>query len=203
MRWVIRFFLLIVFAIGAVLALLYPWAADNLPGYELGKWRVYDRATGYTQAQIRAAPSETPVWVTVEVYSDGDIVNPDGAIVFTMTTSADDQAIRAETFTLQGMEPRILSPQSSERLYRFDPVRMSEVDRSPYVFVAGPGEDDFPVIAIDLVANASAIAIDPQVPVLGYVMMGITGFLLLLTFRRRRKNPNEMPPPPRWGRGTP
>ena len=201
MRWVMRFFLLVLLGFGGLLSIIYPWAAETVRGYDLGNWRVVDRGAGFTEARLEAAPSETPIWISLEVYTDGPIDNPDGAILLTMTTTVDGRTIRAETFTFEGMEPRILSPQSPERLYRLQPLKIVEVEGDAYVFVLGPGEDDFPLIAIDLVAEAGAIDLDPAVPVVGYAIMAISGVLFLLTLRRRRKNPNEMPPPPRWGRG--
>ena len=200
MRWLLRFFLLIVFSIGAVLGLFYPWAADNVPGYELGTWRVYDRAGGYVLAEVRAAPSETPLWVTMEVTSERPIHNPEGVIALTMTVSVAGRTIRAETFTLQGVTARVVDPQSLERLYRFDPIKLGEVEDSPYTVVVGPGEDDFPIVTIDLKVEASAIDIDPAVPVVGYAIMGMAGLLFLLTLRRRATRKLDTPPAPKWGR---
>lgn len=200
MRWVIRFFLLVVFAFGILLAIVYPWASETMPGYEVGKWRVYDGETGYVPAEAHTAPSETPLWATLDVHSQGPIDSPDGVIVLTMTATAGSRTVLAETFTLQGITPRVLSPQSPERLYTLEPVRIDVVEDSPYIFVVGPGEDDFPIEAIDLTVEAGAIDIDGEVPIVGYAIMGISGLLLLLTFRRRRRNRNEMPPPPKWGR---
>lgn len=199
MRWVLRLFLLIVFSIGLVLGFVYPWAAENMPGYRVGAFRVYDRDAGYVPAEVRAAPSEQPLWFALEVRSPERIDEPDDVIALTMTISTAGRTISAQTYTLHGITPREPGPQSDKWLYRLEPVRVLDVEDAPYRVVVGPGEDEFPIASVQLIVSAGAIDIDPSVPVVGYVIMAIAGLPFLLTFRRRKPRPQDGLPP-RWGR---
>ena len=198
-----RFVFLLMILIGAGLGIAYPWAASNVSGQEVGTWRVFERDSGFTPAQVTLATTETPVLTTVDLRADGALIRSDTKPLLTMNVTGDGEYVTSVVMDFTDADVRTINPQTGETGYRVEAERLHRVDHSHYVFEFGPGiagVDRFN--SIDLTVNAGAFDLDPRAIPAGFILMalGLIGFVASL-FRRKRQNPNSSPPPPRWGRG--
>lgn len=200
LRWIMRLVFLAVLLLGVLLGLVYPWAGGGM-GYEIGRWRAYDRVAGFMPLEILLPTDQQQILVKAEISTPQPVAGTDIRTVMTLTVSSNGRTELAHYFTLDGVEPRLVSPQLPGRVYAVEAGVLYYPGEAPYGFVFGPGDAGIDIATVDLVLIGGTHDVDEAVPPIGYGMMGI-GFLgLLLTFRRRRDNPNSQPPPPRWGRG--
>lgn len=200
LRWFLRLVFLAVLAVGILLGLIYPWAEGGA-GFEIGRWRAYDRASGFQPVEILLPTDQAQVLVRAEISTPGPVEGAERSTVMTLTVSSNGRTEIVHYFTLDGVEPRIVSPQLPGRIYPVEVGPLYYPGESPYVFVFGPGDVDIDMATVDLVLIGGTRDIDEAVPPIGYGMMAIGFFGLLMTFRRRRENPNSQPPQHRWGRG--
>lgn len=200
LRWIMRLLFLGLLLVGLLLGLVYPWAAGG-QGYEIGRWRAYDRVAGFKAVEILLPTDQSQIVVKVEISTPRPVTDTGTWPVMTLTTVSNGRTEIVHYFALDGVEPRLVSPQLPGRIYPFDLGPIYYPGEEPYVFTFGPGEAEIDMATVDLILIGGTLDIDEAVPPIGYAMTGI-GFLgLLLTFRRRRENPNSQPPPQRWGRG--
>ena len=201
MRWLVRLVFLAVLVVGLLLGIVYPWGAEQGGGYELGRWRVFDRDTGFVPVETSLPTNEDQIVVVAELATEAEVTGLDRTVVLTMTASAGGRTEIAHAFTLDGVEPRVFSPQLPSRFYRLQADTLFYVSNEPYIFTFGPGEADIPMVSVDLVLIGGTYPLDESVPPIGYGMIAVGFVGLVLSLRRRRENPNSQPPPPRWGRG--
>jgi hypothetical protein len=134
-----RFFFLIILVAGIALGIGYPWAVDNVSGYEIGRYRVYDRDSGFQTAEVALAPSEAPVRVLVDLTAAGEFRPSDRLAVLTVTASTGGATVFAETVTFVGVPPRPDSPQVAGYVYRDEAGVIDPVSGDArYVFTVGP-----------------------------------------------------------------
>ncbi|PSM17100.1 MULTISPECIES: hypothetical protein [Nitratireductor] len=200
-----RFFFLIILVAGIALGIGYPWAVDNVSGYEIGRYKVYDRASGFEPAEVALAPSEAPVRVLVDLTAAGEFRPSDRLTVLTVTASTGGATVFAETVTFLGVPPRPDSPQVAGYVYRdevgiIDPVNGD----ARYIFTVGPGDADGIVMArVELVLRAGAFDLDPRAVPAGYILMavGFVGLVAAFRLRGRKKTAADNGKTRRWGRG--
>lgn len=200
LRWFLRLVFLAVLGLGILLGLVYPWAGGG-KGFEIGRWRAYDRVSGFQPVEILLPTDQTQVLVKAEVSTPQPVRNTDRSAFMTLTVSSNGRTEIVHYFTLDGVEPRIVSPQLPGRIYLLDVAPLYHPGEEPYTFTFGPGDVEIDVATVDLVLIGGTRDVDESVPPLGYGMMGIGFIGLLMTFRKRRENPNSKPPEHRWGRG--
>ena len=199
-RWLMRLVFTAVLLLGLLLGLVYPWAQSGR-GYEIGRWRAYDRVAGFATIEILLPTDQQQILVRTEISTPAPIEDDDLRAVMTLSVSANGRTELAHYFNLDGVEPRLVSPQLPVRIYAMEAGVLYYPGEEPYTFAFGPGDAGIDMATAELILIGGTQDIDEAVPPLGYGMIGI-GFLgLLLTFRKRRRNPNSQPPPPRWGRG--
>jgi len=200
LRWLMRLVFLAVLLLGILLGLVYPWAEGG-SGYEIGRWRAYDRVSGFQPLEILLPTDQQQILVKAEISTPQPVEGTDIRAVITLAVSANGRTELVHYFALDGLESRILSPQLPGRIYAGEAGVLYYPGEGTYSFVFGPGDVEIDMATVDLILIGGTRDVDEAVPPIGYGMMGI-GFLgLLMTFRRRRDNPNSQPPPPRWGRG--
>ena len=200
-----RFFFLIILVAGIALGIGYPWAVDNVSGYEIGRYRVYDRAAGFQTAEVALAPSEAPVRVLVDLTAAGEFRPSDRLAVLTVTASTGGATVFAETVTFAGVPPRPDSPQVTGYVYRDEAGVIDPVSGDArYVFTVGPGDADGIAMArVDLVLRAGAFDLDPRAVPAGYILIavGFVGLVAAFRLRGRRKSSRGESKTRRWGRG--
>ncbi len=193
-------FLLLILA-GGGLGIAWPWLQQTYSGYEIGTWRVFD-GTAFTRAEARPAPSESPIFLTVEMITSGPLRADRKGAVLTLTAEDGGRTVLAQALDFEGVQGRVVSPQSGELAYRTAAGRIQSVSDSGLVITVARGEEDrVRLVSVDVTVEASAIPVQPNAIPVGYVLLGIGFVGLLLTFRSGHpKNPNSSPPPPKWGR---
>lgn len=200
LRWLMRLVFLGLLLLGILLGLIYPWAESGR-GFEIGRWNVYDRVAGFKQLEMLLPTDQQQIVVKVEISTPAAVTDTERSTVMTLAISSNGRTELVHYFTLDGVEPRIASPQLPGRVYPLEAGPIFYPGEEPYFFDVGPGDVEIDMSTADLVLIGGTRDIDEAVPPIGYAMMGI-GFLgLLMTLRRRRENPNSQPPPQRWGRG--
>ena len=200
LRWLMRLVFTAVLLLGVLLGLVYPWAAGDR-GYEIGRWRAYDRATGFRVIEMLLPTDQRQIVVRAEIATDRAVTGTGDSAVMALAVASGGRTELVHYFALDGVEPRLVSPQLPGRVYAVDAGTLQSPGEEPYTFTFGPGEVEAGIESAELILIGGTRDVDAAVPPLGYGMMGI-GFLgLLMTFRKRRQNPNSQPPGPRWGRG--
>lgn len=194
----IRLLLAIVFlaiaAFGVLIGVVYPTGAIYGRGHEIERHRVFTAGQGFLPVETRLPLNEDQVLIRVEA-ATAYPVRADRAVVLTMTASSGGRTEIAQTFTLDGVEPR---DGLADHIYDLEGETLYFVADEPYVFIFGPGEAEIPLVYVDLVLIGGTYEIDEVVPPIGWGFMAVGFAGLVLTLRRRRKKPG--PPPPRWGR---
>ena len=99
------------------------------------------------------------------------------------------------------LKPGVLDPQGKAIHHALEGLGFAGVDdvRAGRFIELEVADDVRPsLLSVDLVLGTVAASPDPRMQPAGFIMMavGVVGFLL--TFRRRRENPNSKPP--KWGR---
>lgn len=199
MRWILRLLMLAVLGFGLLLAVVYPWAARTQTGYEIGRVPVFDPLSGYETVEIALDPSEEQVRVIVEITTTAPAGDLDGADVLEVTVSREGRTELARVLTLSDVEARLVSPQSQERLYSLEAGTLYSIRAEPYIFTFTPREPAPPLRTVHLVLLGGFFDFDHSVPPIGYGLIAIGFVGLVLSFRRRRANPNAQPPS-QWGR---
>ena len=200
MRLIFGLICFLIAAFGAVIGIIYPYAAQNQEGYELSRWQVFSPQEGFKTVEALLPTSEDRIVVKIELVTNGE-VQSSGEIVLTMTATSDGRTQIANAYSLQDVTPVLLSPQLPLRRYVLDADTLYFVKSSPYVFVFGEGEVDVPLVSVDLVLIGGTYDYDDSLPPIGLGMMALGILGLFLTRRKRKENPNSSPPPPKWGRG--
>jgi hypothetical protein len=195
-------FLLILIA-GLVLGIGYPFAVQNISGYEIGRYQAYDRQGGFRVVEENLSPADAPVRVLVDMTSIGSLTLSGVQTALTLTASLDGRTVLASTLTFAHQEPRPDSPQASGAIYRDEAGMIDPVEGGRYRFVIGPGDaEGIDMRSVELVLRAGAFDLDPRAVPVGYMLMaiGFIGFVLALRRGRSPKTPPAPPPPPKWGR---
>jgi hypothetical protein len=187
MRWILRLFLLVIFLIGLILAFAYPWAVDNVDGYEIGSWRAFSGEGEFRPFEPSLAPSDAPV----RVYAYVTVAEP-------VSMAADVPVLELE---VTGDGATVLTARLSFDRWEPEPGPEGGIAYRDYAGSIGPlSLDPALVNAVDVTLIARSFERDPGIPPLGYVMTAVGFIGLVLSFRRRRRQPKP-PEPPRWGRG--
>lgn len=199
LRWFMRLVLLSILLLGLLLGIVYPWAGGG-SGFEIGRWRAFDVASGFQPVEILLPTDQEQIVVRAEMATPRPVEAAGSPGVLTLTVSHVGRTEIAQILTLDGVEPRLVSPQLPGRIYSLEAGLLYHPGEDPYVFVFGPGEIEADIATVDLVLIGGTRDVDEAVPPIGYAMMAIGFIGLVMTFRKRRENPNSKPPP-RWGRG--
>lgn len=199
-----RFVFLLILLAGLALGIGYPWAVQNVSGYEIGTYRVYDRPGGFRPAEASIAPSEAPVRVLVDMVSQGSYRPIPGRTALTVTVATGGRTVLAETVTFADTQGQQDSPQGQRFVYRDEAGMIREISGDGrYAITVGPGDaDDIDLDTVDVILQAGAFDLDPRAVPAGYIMMavGFIGFVAALRRKRRGKAEASPPPPPKWGR---
>lgn len=197
-------FILILLA-GVGLGIAYPWAVANFSGHELGTWPVYDAAGGFRPVDVRLSAADAPVRVLVDLTAAEDRIVSQQRTLLTLTAATGGRTVLASTLGFTRADPRQVSPQQTDKVFRDDAGLILDVKDADYRFTVGPGDaDDIRIRAVDLVLRSGTAEVDPRARPIGIAMsaVGLFGFLVAVRLGRTPQNPNSQPPPPRWGRGS-
>jgi hypothetical protein len=206
-----RFLSVLLLIAGAAIGIFYPWAMSNFSGHAIGTWRVYD-AGRFRPVTVQLAASDAPVRVLVDLTARAERIAGQQRTVLTLTAASGGRTALASTLSFNHTDnPRQVSPQLPDKIFRDEAGVIEAVTPGPYVFTVGPGDaDGIDMRAVDLILRAGTGSIDERAEPAGYTLMGVglAGLVLSLAFGRRGggspQNPNSQPPPPRWGRnGSP
>ncbi|OBQ88213.1 hypothetical protein [Mesorhizobium sp. AA23] len=202
-----RFLSVLVLIAGAAIGVFYPWAVSNFSGHAIGTWRVYEGGR-FRPATVRLAARDAPVRVLVDLTARAERVASQQHTVLTLTAASGGRTALASTLSFNHPDnPRQVSPQLPDRIFRDEAGVIETVTPGAYVFTVGPGDaDGIDMRAVDLILRAGTGSVDERAQPAGYTLMGVglAGLVLSLVFGRGNKppqNPNSQPPPPRWGRG--
>ena len=197
MRWVLRLLFMLMLVAGVVLGIVYPRVVVGSGGDEIGRWRIYERGTGERTVET-VLDINRQVAVGAELRTEDAL--PDDLRLAALTAvvrDADENVVLREGLALSGVAV-LESPQTRVQLYRAAAGILNGAEGA-YRFDIEIGDDVRPLLlSVDLVLATVAALPDPRMQPAGFVLMavGLVGFLL--TFRRRRENPNSKPP--KWGR---
>jgi hypothetical protein len=205
--------LLFVFLIiaGAAIGIFYPWAMSNFSGHAIGTYRVYEGGR-FRPAIVQLAASDAPVRVLVDLTARAERVAGQQHTVLTLTAASGGRTALASALSFNHTDnPRQVSPQLPDKIFRDEAGVIEAVTPGSYVFTVGPGDaDGIDMRTVDLVLRAGAGSIDERARPASYTLMGVglAGLVLSLVFGRRGgghpPKTNSQPPPPRWGRnGSP
>lgn len=194
-----RVIFLLMFLAGLAVGIGYPFAVQNVSGYEIGRYGAYDRQGGFRVVEENLAPADAPVRVLVDMTSLGSLTLDGATTVLTLTATVEGRTVMASTLTFAHQQPRSDNPQSGGMIYRDEAGMIDPVESGRYRFVLGPGDaDGIEMRSAEIVLRAGAFDLDPRAVPVGYTLMalGFVGFFVSLN--RRKKTPP--PPPPKWGR---
>lgn len=199
-----RFVFLIVFLVGVALA-GSDWLATQVLSHDIGRWRLYDAATGPLPAHVALTQEDAPVRVAVDLGVAGLQAMSEGQAVVTLTAAAGGRTVLAEAMDFAGVRPRDTNIQLQEKAYSDTAGMIETVSPGTYIFTAGLGDaEGVSIRYADLVLRHEWGGVDPRYQPIGYALMAVGFIGMVLAFRRgggSPQNPNSQPPPPRWGRG--
>ncbi len=198
-----RTLFVLLFVAGLAAGFVYPWYVTNFSGHEIGAWPVYRRGGDFQPVTARLTAADEPVRVLVDMTAVAPPEFAQSGTALTITVSTQNRTVLAEMLSFNEAKPQERSPQLREKIYRDEAGVIDAVEEGDYTFTVGRGDiEQIEIRAVDLVLRGGAGGIDPRAQPIGYslVAVGLIGFVLA-SRRRRERNPNSQPPPPRWGRG--
>jgi hypothetical protein len=201
-----RFLFILILLAGTGIGLFYPWATSNFSGHEIGTWRVFGQGQ-FKPVTVPLSGRDAPVRVLVDLTARAERIVSQQRTVLTLTAATNGRTALASTLQFNHVDnPRQVSPQLPDKIFRDEAGVIATVSPGPYTFTVGPGDaDDIPIRAVDLILRSGAGEADRRARPVGLVLMaiGLVGFLLTLrSGGARPENPNSQPPTPRWGRGS-
>ncbi|MER9630217.1 MULTISPECIES: hypothetical protein [unclassified Mesorhizobium] len=196
----------LILLIGTGIGVVYPWAMTNFSGHEIGTWRVYDQGR-FKPVTVPLSARDGPVRVLVDLTARAERIVSQQRTVLTLTAATGGRTVLASTLQFNHSDnPRQVSPQLPDRIFRDEAGLIPTVIPGPYIFTVGRGDaEGIPMRAVDLVLRSGAGEVDRRARPVGFSLMaaGLVGLVLAFRFGGRRpENPNSQPPPPRWGRGS-
>ncbi|TPO20048.1 hypothetical protein FJ987_05780 [Mesorhizobium sp. CU2] len=201
-----RFLSLLLLIAGAAIGIFYPWAMSNFSGHAIGTYRVYEGGR-FKPVTVQLAAGDAPLRVRGDLTARAARIAGQQRTLLTLTAASGGRTVLASTLSFNHTDnPREVSPQLPDKIFRDEAGVIETVTPGPYVFTVGPGDaDGIDMRAVDLILRAGTGSIDERAQPAGYTLMGIglSGLVLTLVFGRGDKppqNPNSQPPPPRWGR---
>lgn len=198
-------FLLILLA-GTGLGIIYPWAATNFSGREIGIYRVYDRGGAFKPVDVALASADAPVRVLVDLTTLAPPVVKPAHAILTIAATTRGQTVLAEALNFYDTTPRERSPQLPDPIFRDDAGLIRDVQAGTYRFTIDRGDaDNVQIKSVDLILRAGGLEADRRAQPIGLSLMAIGFIGLVLSLRSGRnkpQNPNSQPPAPRWGRGA-
>ncbi|MCO5066200.1 MAG: hypothetical protein M9924_17545 [Rhizobiaceae bacterium] len=197
-----RFLSLLLLLAGVALAGIYPWYQNNFSGRDLGSITVFEQSTGFRPVTVRLAPEDDPVRVMVDLASRGPANFSGNIAVLTLTASVGGRNVLTDRMSFSRSVQREQSPQSTETIFRDQAGLITPVENADYTFNVGQGDaGGVNFSKVDLILRANAGGVEPRAQPAGFVLVGLGIAGLILSRRRKDRNPNEQPPAPRWGRG--
>ncbi|MER8469527.1 hypothetical protein NKH70_06050 [Mesorhizobium sp. M0991] len=196
----------LILLIGTSIGVVYPWAMTNFSCHEIGTWRVYDQGR-FKPVTVPLSARDGPVRVLVDLTARAERIVSQQRTVLTLTAATGGRTVLASTLQFNHSDnPRQVSPQLPDRIFRDDAGLIPSVAAGPYIFTVGPGDaEGIPMRAVDIMLRSAAGEVDRRARPVGFSLMaaGLVGLVLAFRFGGRRpENPNSQPPPPRWGRGS-
>lgn len=200
-----RFFFVFMLLVGIATGIAYPWYARN-SRQDIGSYQAFDGSSFNTVTVGTDAP-DSPVEVFVDLTTGADVQFAADATVLTLTATLGGRTVLAETLTFAGAEPRLVSPQSPERIYRTSAGTIDPTEKQDAVFQVGQGDaEGIDIRNVEIILKGAGITYDERAQPLGFSLIAIGFVGSMLAFRRRREatppNKNSQPPPPKWGRGS-
>jgi hypothetical protein len=205
-----RFLSVLLLIAGAAIGIFYPWAMSNFSGHAIGTYRVYEGGR-FRPVTVQLTASDAPVRVLVDLTARAERIASQQRTVLTLPGAGGGPTALAATLSFNHTDnPRQVSPQLPDKIFRDEAGVIEAVTPGPYIFTVGPGDaDGIDMRAVDLILRAGTGSIDERAQPAGYTVMGVglAGLVLSLVFGGRGggrpQNPNSQPPP-RWGRnGSP
>jgi hypothetical protein len=197
-------FFLILLA-GAAMGFGYPWYVTNFSGDEMGTWRVHERGGAFRPVTVALSSADEPVRVLVDMTAVAPPEFARGRTALTLTASTGGRTVLAETLSFNEAKPQERSPQLREKIYRDKAGVITGIEKGDYTFVVGPGDaEGIQIRSVDLTLRRGAGALDPRLQPVGFALTAIGFIGLVLSMRRRKRQPKPAAGParPRWGRNA-
>ncbi|WP_292197757.1 hypothetical protein, partial [Mesorhizobium sp.] len=158
-----RFLSVLVLIAGAAIGIFYPWAMSNFSGHAIGTWRVYEGGR-FRPATVRLAARDAPVRVLVDLTARAERVASQQHTVLTLTAASGGRTALASTLSFNHTDnPRQVSPQLPDKIFRDEAGVIETVTPGAYVFTVGPGDaDGIDMRAVDLILRAGTGSVDER-----------------------------------------
>ncbi|TIT97854.1 MAG: hypothetical protein E5W55_08005, partial [Mesorhizobium sp.] len=168
-----RFLSVLILIAGAAIGVFYPWAMSNFSGHAIGTYRVYEGGR-FRPVTVRLVASDAPVRVLVDLTARAERVASQQRTVLTLTAASGGRTALASTLSFSHTDnPRQVSPQLPDKIFRDEAGVIETVAPGPYVFTIGPGDaDGIDMRAVDLILRAGTGSIDERAQPAGYALMG-------------------------------
>ena len=152
-----RFLFLLILLAGIAVGALYPWAMSNFSGHEIGTFRVYEQGR-FKPVTVPLAARDAPVRVLVDLTARTERIVSQQRTVLTLTAAGAGRTALAATLQFNHSDnPRQVSPQLPDKIFRDEAGVIETVSPGAYLFTVGPGDaDDIPMRAVDLVLRSGA-----------------------------------------------
>lgn len=201
MRRIFSILMLLMAIAGAVVAYQNSSLGKTPAGFTSHESQLFSREGGF--APVRLPQVAVPLTLSLTMTIDGRFQAVAGEPVLELVATGDDTVVMRESVDFAHAREILASPQAPSATYRADIGKFGPTGARAYLASLTPVKTDgLSIEAINLIVTQAAEGADEGVMVTG-LMMAVVGFVgFALTIRRRReKNPNSQPPPPRWGRG--
>lgn len=194
-----RMMFLILVLVGLVLAIAYPFAVQNLGGYDIGQYEVYAPDTGFVPIEVELSDEEDPVRILVDYHTSSRLNAVMASAKLSLTVLRGSERAFTRELEFIHSTPGENSVHSGRYVIRLTGGIINPVGTESYTFAFSPlGESKLVPDRIQMILKASAIEWNPGVQILGYCILavGALGFIVLLV--RGRRGTSQ---PRRWGRG--
>src|SRR5262245_26572952 len=158
-----RFLSLLLLIAGSAIGIFYPWAMSNFSGHSIGTYRVYEGGR-FKPVTVQLTAGDAPVRVLVDLTARAERVAGQQRTLLTLTAASGGRTALASTLSFNHTDnPRQVSPQLPDRIFRDEAGVIEGVTPGAYVFTVGPGDaDGIDMRAVDVILRAGTGSIDER-----------------------------------------
>lgn len=182
-----RIFGLLNLLIGLVIAFGYPYYHQAFSNFEVGKYTIFDRTTGYAEQTIWLAPEDAPLEIDFSAVPSGAESSDSQSEVLLVEIKNGENVIRSETVRFSDLNSETGLVEAS-----LQPLEIAEGALHNFSFGSGEGGSTG-VNTINMTITGLATPKSETIPTVGYALVGLGALMYLVGGRRKSKRVGNAP----------
>jgi len=186
-----RIFGFIIILAGLATAFGYPFYHDAFTNFEIGKYTIYDKDSGYEDQTIWLAPEDAPIGISFSAIAE----SADSKVAILVEVQNGENTLRTDTveFSTQPTNTSASNAATGELRAELADFKISDGALYAFTFKDGNALPETALNSVSMTVTGIVVAPNGNIPTIGYVLIGFGALMYLVGGRRRTKKVGNAP----------